>query len=211
MAKTRINLSTFVIAAVVLSLYASPARATTIDPLVVDPPSICDSLPGNLVTNCGFESGSFSGWALSGNTGFTLVTSSAPYVNSGTYGAQLGPVGSDGFLTQVLTTTAGAPYTFGFYLYNDPGTPNHFSASWDGVPVFSVTDAPSSPYTLHTSSVLGTGSDTIQFAFRQDPRYWGLDDVEVTGGAAAIPEPASLLLLGTGLVSIGRSRMRKRS
>ena len=31
--------------------------------------SICDSTTGNIVTNCGFESGSFSGWSVTGNLG----------------------------------------------------------------------------------------------------------------------------------------------
>ena len=64
---------------------------------------ICQGVAGNLVANCGFETGDFTGgWSLTGNTGFTGVSSSAPYVFSGTYGAQLGPIGSDGFLTQDL-------------------------------------------------------------------------------------------------------------
>jgi hypothetical protein len=33
-------------------------------------PSICDAAAGNLVVNCGFEAGSFTGWTQSGNTGF---------------------------------------------------------------------------------------------------------------------------------------------
>ena len=34
-------------------------------------PSICDSIAGNLVANCGFETGTFSSWTQSGNTDFT--------------------------------------------------------------------------------------------------------------------------------------------
>jgi PEP-CTERM motif len=177
--------------------------------LTDDPPSICDSLGGNLVTNCGFETGDFAGWTHSGNTGSSAVTSGASYVNSGTYGAQLGPVGSDGLLTQVVTTSSGVLYNFGFYLHNDGGTPNDFSASWDGTPVFSLVNAPNSPYTPHIFSVLGTGSDTIQFAFRQDPNWWGLDDVGVIPANAPVPEPATLTMLGTALLGAG-FRHRKR-
>ena len=35
--------------------------------------SICDGVPGNLVTNCGFETGNFSGWTQGGNLGYTGV------------------------------------------------------------------------------------------------------------------------------------------
>ncbi len=90
-------------------------------------PSICDGTPGNLVANCGFETGSFSSWSHTGNLGFTGVSPyPSNYVNSGLFGAQLGPIGSDGFLTQ-----------------------NIWGNSWT-------------------------------FAFRQDPAYWGLDDITVT-------------------------------
>ena len=71
--------------------------------------SICDSIAGNVIVNCGFETGDFTGWTLTGNTGFTGVTSGSPYVNSGTYGAYLGPVGSDGFLSQSENHGRGAP------------------------------------------------------------------------------------------------------
>ena len=30
-------------------------------------PSICDGIAGNIVSNCGFESGDFTSWTRSGN------------------------------------------------------------------------------------------------------------------------------------------------
>ena len=62
--------------AVFCFLLASPVWAAS---------SICDNTTGNLVTNCGFESGSFSGWTRGGNPGFAGVTSNPTYVNSGTF------------------------------------------------------------------------------------------------------------------------------
>ena len=47
------------------------------------------------IVNGGFETGDFTGWSRSGNQGFTSVTTSPFYVRSGTYGAFLGPIGSD--------------------------------------------------------------------------------------------------------------------
>ena len=59
----------------VLALVALPAFAA----------DVCQT-PANLVVNCGFETGDFTGWTQSGNTGFTGV-STGIYAYSGNYGA----------------------------------------------------------------------------------------------------------------------------
>jgi hypothetical protein len=126
--------------------------------------SLC-AVPGNLVLNCGFETGNFTDWTLSGNTGSTSVDAgSQGHPNSGSYDASLGPMASDGFLSQALNTVASEPYTFSFYMASDGGTPNAFSAFWDGTPEMSCTNCPGSgaiSYSLYFFSVVGTGSDTI--------------------------------------------------
>ena len=58
-------------------------------------PSICDSIAGNLVANCGFETGTFSSWTQSGNTGSTDTDGD---IHSGSFGAEFGPIGSLGFI-----------------------------------------------------------------------------------------------------------------
>jgi hypothetical protein len=55
----------------------------------------------------------------------------------------------------------------------------------------------------------GTGSDTIQFAFRDDPAYMALDNVSVSPVGPTTPEPSSLLLLGSGLLTVGGVIRRK--
>src|SRR5437762_14133373 len=62
-------------------------------------PSICDGIAGNIVANCGFETGTFASWTQSGNTGFTAVGTIG--VNSGNFAASFGPVGSLGFIDQI--------------------------------------------------------------------------------------------------------------
>src|SRR5215831_8056320 len=71
--------------------------------------SQCDGVDGNLVANCGFETGDFTAWTQSGDLSFTGVA--AGFGHSGTFGAFLGPVNDQGMLTQTLPTTAGGTYT----------------------------------------------------------------------------------------------------
>src|SRR5262249_11484199 len=100
--------------------------------------------PSELVTNGGPETGSVSGWTHSGNTVNDLVSTTTPH--SGSYAAQLGPVGSLGFLSQDLATIPGTQYTFSWWLNSDGGTPNQFEAFWAGNPVFNQSNIPAQAY-----------------------------------------------------------------
>jgi hypothetical protein len=174
--------------------------------------SICDGAAGNLVANCGFESGDFSGWNTGGNFDENTFVSNLPsYVHSGDFGMQGGPVGSSAFLSQTLSTSVGTSYTFSFALSNDGGTPNSFTAWWNGDQKLSFSDNGGFGMFSFSFSVIGTGSDTIQFDFQQDPAFWGLDDVVVADPAAvAAPEPGTFaLLLGGILPVLAIARKRK--
>jgi hypothetical protein len=182
-----------------LFLAALPVLATKTAPSgppPPDPPSLCDSIPGNLVANCGFETGDFTDWTLSGNGSFTGVTGGI-YAHTGNFGAFLGPVGSDGYLTQNVATTSGNAYTLQFWLLNEGGTPNNFDVSLNGgaTEVFLLTDAPAQPYTEYTIPFVATGATALQFSFQQNPAYWGLDDISITPAVSTVPEPTSVVLL----------------
>lgn len=177
-----------------------------------DPPSLCDSISGNLVANCGFESGDFSHWTLSGNPGFVLITTDS---NSGTYAASFGAIGSATILTQSISDTSGANYTLDYYLQNDSGPAsgfNQFYAQWDGTTIAGseLTNDSSHGYEEFSFTVTGTGSDSLSFAFQQNPSFFQFDDVSLVANVAATPEPYSIALLFT-VVALCALVLRKRA
>ena len=142
--------------------------------------------------NGGFETGDFTGWTRSGNQGFTSVTTAPDYVRSGIYAAFLGPIGSDGFLSQTIETIPGKAYIVSFSIRSDGGLPNDFNASWDGTPFFTQTNIPLGEYVTYTFTEVAQDSSTVlQLGFRNDPAFLGLDDVSV------ISDPP-LYFLGAG-------------
>ena len=161
----------------------------------------------DLVVNGGFETGDFTGWTLTGNSGFISITSDA---HSGNSAASFGAVGSPTFLSQILPTTAGSNYSISFWLANLGGPANEFNVEWNGATLSLQTDLQPFPYTQGTFNVVGTGSDTLTFSFQQNPSFFHFDDVSVNV-AGAVPEPASLTLLGGALLGFGVLRRRRRA
>ena len=169
----------------------------------------------NLITNGSFETSDFTGWTTGGNFEDTEVVSGAFYeytaAQDGNYYAVLGPVGSDGTLSQTFADHAGAQYTVSFWFASVGDNPSDFSASWDGTPLLSLNNPNTgAPWREFVDTVTGTGTDTLTFSFRDDPGYMALDNVSVTENSGqSVPEPSSLLLLGTGVLGLGGMVRRK--
>jgi hypothetical protein len=157
-----------------------------------------------LVQNGGFETGDFSLWNL---TGFAsgdscLVddgsqTGITPF--DGTYSALLSGGNPISDLSQTVPTLPGKPYLLSFWLANVDvlgfGTsPNEFLVSWNGTTISSQFDQPAYDWTYFQFVVVAsTNSTVLQFGFRNDLFFFGLDDVSVI----PLPKPQFLSVTRT--------------
>ena len=180
-----------------LLLAAVPGRA--------DMASICNAASGNLVANCGFETGDFTGWKLRNNDGFTLVVGNQVTgdANSGGFYADLGTAFTTVTIQQTLADGPGA-YTFSFAFASGGG--GAFTAMWDNQVLLDLVNAPATPYTEYSFSVTGIGNDTISFVSRNDYNFDALDDVMVTPAAEASLTWLGALLGVAILFGIKRAR-----
>jgi hypothetical protein len=147
-----------------------------------DQPSQCDdpmAFPGNLVMNCGFETGNFNNWTLTGPIDFVGVD--ADHAQSGNFGAFFGAIGGFTQLTSIVPTMQGRNYHIEFQLANpEGGTGTFFRAFLGNTPLMTLEDSDPDPYRLFVFNVDVSVTDAqLLFLFRQDPDFWWFDDVYV--------------------------------
>jgi hypothetical protein len=151
----------------------------------------------SIVQNGGFESGSFTGWTISGKdfTSYNFVDSGdklTPY--DGNYCAALGEYRSYGYLSQTLDTVPKQSYLLSFWTenpYAQRGVEEKFTVEWNGKSVSSHSYTTAFGWTKMTFTVKATKTLTVlEFKERNDGWYFGLDDVSVTPIPVPTLQPA---------------------
>ncbi len=170
-------------------------------------PAITVAYPRSIF-NGGFETGTFTNWTQSGGYFSSGVVTGSAYAHTGKYGAALETSGSMGFLSQTLTTTPGTNYLISFWLNNPRKytSTNEFQVSWNGNVFLDESDLVAIGWTnIQLTATATASTSTLQFGYLNGYFYFGLDDISVTSGAPAQPQPqiASFSVTGTNLVLSG--------
>jgi hypothetical protein len=186
----------------VLGVASRPWTATA--NMIVNGGFDADSPPLQIVAGWIWTSAAPAGWTLEpaadGTSSFFVSPMPLLGAHTAPNSANFGAIGSlEDHLSQVLPTQAGQTYRLDFFLaHSSTNDANAFHVRWNGDPVFELMNAAAFAYTEHTFSVVATGPfTTLEFAGREGPAAYGLDDVSVM--AAPVPEPATGLLLVTGV------------
>jgi len=193
-------------AASLLAIGTASANAT---------PSLCDATAGNLILNCGFETGSFSSWNTApASTGSIFGVGGLGSEHTGSNGAYFGAVGGlPDAINQIVATAPGHLYHLEFYFKSDGQTPNGaFVAYIDNAfhTLGSASDIPVMDWTYEDFFFTPITPNTrIAFGGQDGPGFLGVDDFVLRDVTERVPEPFTLGVFGAGLAGAFAMRRRK--
>lgn len=159
----------------------------------------------NIITNGGFESGA-TGWSCTG-------ADSCNFFGAGVTGRSFQGYDNSGFgtLSQILDTVIGTTYNFTFMT-----KAYQLSGNQLGYGTTDLAHAAFAPATLNWAETKGSfiassKKTAFQIYFATDPGTgtWLVDNVDVTAGAAAVPEPGTFALMGLSLLGLGFAARRR--
>ncbi|HYM30308.1 MAG TPA: DUF642 domain-containing protein [Candidatus Cybelea sp.] len=184
-------------------------------------------------------SASLTSWSVVGPAGTNVAIVSGSFVQNGvTFNAQSGAQWLDltGFnsnttegVAQTIATTIGDQYQLTYFIGNTTGgsifgTTSTVNVTLNGSQTFSHTNssvnATGLTWQMFTDTFVATGTSTTIGFLNGDPsndNSNGLDNIGLidqgptgnNGGGTSVPEPASLTLLGAGLIGLGWFRRRR--
>lgn len=175
--------------------------------------SVTPAVAQNLVTNPGFESAiSLEGFTVDRCEAGLGAFRSGIFQRTGSFGLAFNSRGCNATVTQSISTIAGQQYSVSLFARaTNVNTNNNLTFSFGGVELFNqtLTNTVFQQFTFTTTAT--TSSSDLVIGGRSVASN-AVDDVSVTAVASTVvPEPATVVLMGSGLFAVFAAGYRRRN